>query len=240
MQVVIMAAGLGNRLGELTRDRPKALVPAAGRELILRALDFVDHPRVTERIVVTGFAGERLAAFLSARAPDVHMIHNPDFRDGSIRTLEAVLPSITGEFLLMNVDHIYPRRMFPHILSNARGITAICDFDRTLGPDDMKVKLAADRRLTGIRKTLEDFDGGYIGMTFCSASALPLYREHVAKARRFEGDAASAEAALASLAADGADIEICDAGGFGWLEVDTPDELARAEGILLQNPGFTS
>ena len=238
MQVVIMAAGLGNRLGVLTRDRPKALVPVAGRELILRTLDFTDHPAVTERLVVTGFEGERLAAFLDARAPGVRTVHNPHFRDGSIRTLEAALPSVTGGFLLMNVDHIYPRRMLPHILATSRGITAICDFDRTLAADDMKVKLDGARRVRGIRKTLTDYDGGYIGMTFCSRAALPLYRQHVAEARRLEGDAASAEAVLAQLAAAGRDIEICDAGGFGWLEVDTPAELAQAEATLGENPGY--
>lgn len=239
MQALIIAAGMGNRLGGITTEKPKALVPVAGRELILRALDFVDDPRIEERIVVTGYKGELLSQFLAERAPAVKTVHNARFTDGSIITIKTALPHIKGDFLLMNVDHIYPRRMLSRVLENSRGITAICDFDRQLGDDDMKVKLGANKRLSGIRKTLTDFDGGYIGMTFCSADSLANYRRGVFSAHQLQGDSANAEAALATLAADASThINICDASGIAWLEVDTQDDLARAESTLRHDTGF--
>lgn len=238
MKAVILAAGLGNRLGDLTSDRPKALVPVDGRELILRTLDFVDHPAVTERIVVTGYAGERLKEFLGKTHPDVRTVHNPHYRDGSIRTIEAALPHMSGDFLLMNVDHIYPRRMFTRIMENASGISAICDFDRQLVHDDMKVKLSESGRLQKIRKTLQEYDGGYIGMTFCEGRHLEQYRRSVRTARESEGDAAAVEMALAAIAASNDTVNICDVSGMGWLEVDTQEDLLRAEQTLRNNPQF--
>lgn len=238
MQAVILAAGLGNRLGDLTSDRPKALVPVDGRELILHTLDFVDHPSISERIVVTGYEGERLREFLAEHCPGVRTVHNPHYRDGSIRTIEAALPHVAGDFLLLNVDHLYPRRMLGRILERARGITAICDFDRRLVTDDMKVKLGTKGTLKRIRKSLEEFDGGYIGMTFCSASHLHAYREAVRAARRTEGDAAAVEAALGALAAQEEPVNICDVSGMGWLEVDTQDDLLHAERTIRDNPHF--
>lgn len=237
MQAVIIAAGLGNRLGDLTSDQPKALVPVAGRELILRTLDFADHPAIESRIVVTGYEGERLSRFIAERCPGVDTVHNPHYRDGSIRTIEAALKRVKGDFLLMNVDHIYPRRMLERILDRTSGITAMCDFDRTLGDDDMKVKLAGER-LAGIRKTLDEYDGGYIGMTYCSASSLAQYAEGVKETRALEGDAANVEAALALLAGRKEEINICDVSGMGWLEVDTPEDLEHAERTIRQNPEF--
>ncbi|MFA4874745.1 MAG: NTP transferase domain-containing protein [bacterium] len=238
MLALIIAAGMGNRLGNLTSQKPKALVSVGGRELILRALDFVDHPAITERIVVTGYEGVQLTKFLSERRPDVHTVHNARYKDGSIITIKTALPHVNGDFLLMNTDHIYPRRMLDHILARARGITAVCDFDRELGQDDMKVKLTESRRLVGIRKTLTDFDGGYIGMTVCSSAMLPAYRDGVATAYEACGDAASAEAALAMLAGNKTSINICDASGMPWLEVDTQEDLRHAETALRQNPSF--
>jgi choline kinase len=237
MQAVILAAGLGNRLGDLTSDRPKALVPVAEKELILRTLDFVDHPAIIDRIVVTGYEGERLSDFVAERCPGVRVAHNPHFTDGSIRTIEVALEHVRGDFLLMNVDHIYPRRMLDRILGDATGITAICDFDRKLVADDMKVKLA-DGRIRAIRKTLEEYDGGYIGMTCCSADALEMYRRGVRGTREADGDSANVEAALAWLAKENEEINICDVSGMGWLEVDTPADLDHAERTIRQNPEF--
>ncbi len=238
MQALIIAAGMGNRLGGLTSDKPKALVQASGRELILRALDFLDHPDITERIVVTGYEGEQLSAFLAKHSPDVRTIHNPRFREGSIITVETALPHVRGDMLLMNVDHIYPRRMLQHILQHAQGITAVCDFDRELVADDMKVKLDGKRRVVGIKKTLTEYDCGYIGMTLCSKDALDDYRGGVAAAHKEYGDSANAEAALAHLACNNMTIDICDASGMPWLEVDTPEDLERAETVLRHNPNF--
>ena len=238
MHAIIIAAGMGNRLGELTKDRPKALVDVAGRELILRTLDATEHPAITSRTVVTGYEGERLRKFIENTCDGVDVVHNPHFRDGSIRTMETVLPYVDEDFLLMNVDHIYPRRMISHILANLRGLTAICDFDRKLGPDDMKVKLGDDGLVVGIKKMLPDYTGGYIGMTYCPRESLPSYKRAVVGTRAKEGNAASAEAVLAFLANEQFPVNMCDVSGMTWLEVDTPDDLALAEAKLGDDPEF--
>ncbi|MBN1282468.1 MAG: NTP transferase domain-containing protein [Proteobacteria bacterium] len=238
MHAVIIAAGLGNRLGRLTKDRPKALVPVAGRELILRTLDAVDHPVFTRRTVVTGYQGDMLRRFIENTCDDVEVVHNPNFEDGSIRTVETVLPLIDGDFLLLNVDHIYPRRLISHVVAGVNELTAVCDFDRKLGPDDMKVKLDETGRVIAIKKTLTDYTGGYIGMTHVPSASLPPYKRAVFAARARQGDAAAAEAALASLAEAEFPINVCDASGIGWLEVDTPVDLAHAEAVLNDNQEF--
>lgn len=238
MIALIIAAGMGNRLGGLTAERPKALVPVAGRELILRALDFVDHPAVKRRIVVTGYQADHLSDFLQARAPGVEAVYNPRFAEGSVLTVQAGLPLIDDDLLLMNVDHVYPRRLLSRILAGTTGIAAVCDFDRPLAGDDMKVKLTPQRTVAKIHKTLTDYDAGYIGMTRIPASELSRYRDALDGARSTFGDAANAEAALATLAEEHYPVTICDASGVRWLEVDTPDDLAAAEETLRTTPDF--
>ena len=238
MIALVIAAGMGNRLGGLTAERPKALLPVAGRELILRALDFVEHPAVRRRIVVTGYQSDQLTAFLRKQAPAVETAFNPRFAEGSALTVQAGLQEIDDDLLLMNVDHVYPRRLFPRVLEASSGIAAVCDFDRPLLDDDMKVKLTAQRTVAQIHKKLADFDAGYIGMTRIEATELPRYREALDHARRTFGDSANAEAALATLAAEAYPVTICDASGVRWLEVDTPDDLAAAEETLRTTPDF--
>lgn len=237
MQAVILAAGLGDRLGDLTNDTPKAMVKVDGRELIARVMDFTDHPSIDEKVVVTGYKSEKLENFLRTNYPETKIMHNPKYRKGNILTLKAALPALHDGFILMNVDHIYPKRMMPHILSKATGISAICDFDRTLVSDDMKVKLQ-DGKLSHINKTLDDFDCGYIGMTFCEKQTLGKYLESFNAHLDDAGDSSCVENVLGWMAEKDIEINICDASGMPWLEVDTPDDLALAEEALRRNLDF--
>jgi choline kinase len=229
---------MGNRLGNLTEDKPKGMVQVDGRELILRAMDFLDAGDFTERIVIVGYEGDAFAAFLNERCPGVRVIMNPDYREGSVKTIEKALPHLTEPFLLMNVDHVYPRRMFAALPTQHTGLAAICDTDRTLGADDMKVALDGDRRVERIAKTLEEFDAGYIGMTWCGADALDGYRKAIARTIDAHGSTANVEAILALLAYEGTPIKACDLSGLGWLEVDTQEDLNCAENALRSNPEF--
>lgn len=240
MQAVILAAGMGNRLGSLTDDQPKSLVRVNGRELLLHVLDFLntDSPKITQTTVVTGFMSESVASFLRTRCPKATIAENKNFKDGSILSMECALPYIQDDFLIMNADHIYPGRMFKKIADSPKDITAMCDFDRKLVADDMKVKLDENRLVTHISKTLKDFDGGYIGMTCCPKNKINDYREALIRTKSKSKNNASVEAVLAELAENGYPVNVCDTSGIRWLEIDTPEDLAFADRTLERNANF--
>jgi choline kinase len=238
MKAVVIAAGFGSRLRPHTENHPKAMVRLEDRELILRVMDFLDGADFSERIVVTGYRSEVLTAFLKERRPDVVVLNNPDFHLGSVKTLEKALPRLDEDFLLLNTDHVYPRRMLRHIMKNRNGITAVCDYDRRLGDDDMKVKLDGRKRIKSISKTLKTFDGGYIGMTWCDRASLDAYKKATATTLERCGESANVEAILATLASEGVPIETCDTTGIGWLEIDDQNDLNRAAQVLRSNPDF--
>jgi 2-aminoethylphosphonate-pyruvate transaminase len=239
MQAIVLAAGLGSRLGDLTRAIPKALIEVDDRPLIDYALAFAGAVGIEpERtVVVGGFCYPDLRARIAAIAPTVRCVDNPAFRKGNLVSLRAGLPHIApGDgFLLMNTDHIYRpaiAEIVGGVVRSATEVTAFCDFDRSLGDDDMKVELDVQRRVRDMAKTLPTWDAGYVGMTFIPG---PRARAHAAAgeaALAVGGDAIHVESVLVQLVHDGAPPVIADISGHGWLEVDQPDERDHAAATL--------
>ena len=88
-------------------------------------------------------------------------------------------------------------------------------------------------------KQLTDFDCGYIGKTYVDVSMEDVYRGAVDTVLNEFGDKAVVEHILHVLARDeSARPAICDLSGFGWYEIDTPDELRDAEEKLKKDKNF--
>ena len=242
MRAIVLAAGTGSRLGEITKARTKGMVPVNGKPLIDWLLEFLDLGFFDEVIVVGGFFFEDLRDHIRGKDyPKVRVIENPDYLKGNIFTLKRGLAEFSGDsFLITNVDHVYPRMMFDRMKLALEGVTAMCDFDRNLGADDMKVKLRGDgRSVSAISKQLAEFDCGYIGMTYVDALKEKLYRETVERAVARFGEKAVAENVLQMLAEDAKTAPvICDLSGIGWYEIDTPDELRSAVKLLRSDGHF--
>ncbi|HEY2899600.1 MAG TPA: NTP transferase domain-containing protein [Polyangia bacterium] len=231
--VILMAAGLGSRLGALTAQLPKALIAVAGKPLLAYAVAFAQAVTGGEVIVVGGFEYERVAAEIAGRALPVTLVQNPHFRDGNLISLLSARAAVGSRgFLLMNVDHIYRAAIARLAALPADEITAFVDYDRTLGPDDMKVARDDDGRVRLISKQLTTFDRGYVGMTRVPASATARYWAEAEAASAAEGRAIAVERVLARLAAAGQPPQCRDISGHGWLEVDLPDERDHAERVL--------
>jgi choline kinase len=60
MQAIILAAGMGKRLGELTKDNTKCMVEVGGVKLIERALQILDKKNLSQIILVVGYQYENL------------------------------------------------------------------------------------------------------------------------------------------------------------------------------------
>ena len=234
MNAVLLAAGLGSRLGSLTRELPKALIPVGGKPLLAHALKFAGKLRPARIVVVGGFCFPLVKRALAEFREDlpIELVENTRFRDGNLVSLLTARPRIDEGFLVMNVDHIYRPAIVRVVVPEVDRVTAFIDTDRNLGDDDMKVERGADGRVVAIAKTLTKFDCGYVGMTRVPSAMLGRYWDEADRALAEEGRAIHVERILARLAKT-ADAPACrDISGHGWLEVDTPAERAGAERAL--------
>jgi MurNAc alpha-1-phosphate uridylyltransferase len=105
--VMIFAAGLGTRMGALTRDRPKPLIEVAGRPLVDHALALARAAGVRRIVVNTHAHAEQMRAHLARRAPDVLISHEPELLEtggGLKRALPLLGP---GPVFTLNADMVW-------------------------------------------------------------------------------------------------------------------------------------
>lgn len=80
MQAIILAAGMGKRLGELTKDNTKCMVPVNGVCLIDRMLTQLSTLNLKRVVIVVGYEGSKLINYIGNRYDDklkIEYVHNP-------------------------------------------------------------------------------------------------------------------------------------------------------------------
>ena len=103
--VMLFAAGLGTRMAPLTADRPKPLIPVAGRPLIDHALDLTEVPCVKGRIVNVHYKGDMIRSHLSGRDIAISA-EDPLLETGG--GLRHALPLLgAGPVMTLNTDAIW-------------------------------------------------------------------------------------------------------------------------------------
>ena len=240
MQVVLLAAGMGLRLGPLTRTTPKALIDLNGQALIDYTLPhLLSNKQVHEVIVAGGFEFNLLKSHLESHyAPfgdRIRLVRNFNFTKGNIFTLGAALPFVEGSFLLCNVDHIFHENTWKDILVERPQVSIFCDFLREFQDDEMKVLLDEDKKLMGMSKTMTEYDGAYVGLTQVSKESSHSYHQAFEQAIQEHGDKAVVENILPIFSREGGAVGVIPFDKNTWYEVDTREDLARAEAALNSN-----
>jgi MurNAc alpha-1-phosphate uridylyltransferase len=104
--LMLFAAGFGTRMGALTRDRPKPLIPVAGLPLIDHALEIGTQAGVARTVVNTHYHADQIAAHLAGR--DITISHETGQILETGGGLKAALPLLgEGPVAILNSDGIW-------------------------------------------------------------------------------------------------------------------------------------
>ena len=148
MQAIILAAGMGKRLKELTQDRTKCMVQVNGVALIDRMLHQIESRHLSRIVIVVGYEGEKLMEYidtLGIRTPIVY-VQNPIYdKTNNIYSLALAKDYLCqDDTLLFESDLIFEDAVIDQLLDDPRETLALVDkyeswMDGTcvkLGPDD--------------------------------------------------------------------------------------------------------
>lgn len=122
MQAIILAAGMGKRLGDLTKENTKCMIKVNGTYLIDRLLNQLKQLNLTRIILVIGYKGEKLREHVGNYAGEtpIEYIYNSVYdKTNNIYSLYLAKAELQKEdTLLIESDLIFEDSMFKKILDN--------------------------------------------------------------------------------------------------------------------------
>ncbi|MBO7116846.1 MAG: aminotransferase class I/II-fold pyridoxal phosphate-dependent enzyme [Prevotella sp.] len=127
MQAIILAAGMGRRLGEYTKDNTKCMVPVNGVRLIDRVLGQLSKLQLQRVIIVTGYKGKELQEYIAnSQQPtansqlNIEFAENPVYdKTNNIYSLSLVKDKLQeDDTLLIESDLIVNDHLFEMLIDN--------------------------------------------------------------------------------------------------------------------------
>ena len=248
---LILAAGLGSRLGPNTKECPKCLVPVAGTPILERMIDTLGEHGVNSFIIAVGYLSGQIRRFVEEKYPglDIRFVENPDYAStGSVSSLDLALDAMVPRrnVLLLEGDVVIEPALILRTLQAANvsreAATLLAPYEPSLSGTFALVQgdivsawlhetdRASDFPLQSSFKT--------VNVTFVRKGApLVALRNTVKLTIAKRGGRAPLEYAMQDLVAKGMEIAATDINALRWFEVDTPEDLAIAESLFTQSGG---
>jgi choline kinase len=226
VQAVILAAGLGSRLG---MPFPKPLTPLSdGRSILVQQLDnladaFGDAVRAT---VVVGFRPDLLMAAV-APGHDVSFVLNEryDRTNTSKSLLKALRASGPGGVLWLNGDVVFDAGLLDLVAPLiAREQTFVCVNRATVGDEEVSYRVDGYGFVTVLSKGVTDGLGEAVGINYIASHDKATLIEHL------EGcaDQDYFERGIETAVAAGLKVRPVDISAYFAVEVDFTADLERA------------
>ena len=131
MQAIILAAGMGKRLKDLTQNNTKCMVKVNGVTLIDRMLHQIDREHLSRIVIVVGYEGQKLIDYigtLDIKTP-ITFINNPIYdKTNNIYSLALAKDwLVKDDTLLFESDLIFEDSVLDMLISDPRDTLALVD-----------------------------------------------------------------------------------------------------------------
>ncbi len=118
---IVLAAGASRRMGELTRERPKSLLPYRGCSVLARLLGQLGRTSLERIVVVVGYQGAQVRELVQAHAaraahPAVVVVDNGRYaEDTNIHSMNLALAHVTGSVVIFEADTLMEDAMVAYV-----------------------------------------------------------------------------------------------------------------------------
>ena len=249
MQAIILAAGMGRRLGELTKDNTKCMVPVNGVRLIDRLLGQLEKLPLNRIIIVVGYKGKELREYLTQASSSygegsgvrIEFYENPIYdKTNNIYSLSLVKEQMQeDDTLLIESDLIVSDRLFNMILDDPYpNLALVAKYETWM--DGTMVRLDDDQNIVNFISK-EAFDYNDVDAYYKTVNIYKLSREFsqnkyvpfLEAYTKAVGNNEYYENVLRIISMlNNHDMKALPIGGEKWYEIDDKQDLDIAEALF--------
>jgi len=232
MKVIILAAGVGKRLWEVTQHRPKCLIEIGGRSLLHRYLYSLASVGIRRVDIVVGYKQEMIRAAVEEDSCglNVKFLVNEEFHRGSISSLWIARDVFDDDTIVMDADVLFHREILRRLVLSPHENALLMDETVKQTGEECMVVVAGGRVIALTKKVPEQYDYAGEGVGFLrvrhadTPRVISSLRDYIDKG---SWDMEYEDALLAYFR----DVRVGHEkiGGLPWTEIDFIDDVKKAE-----------
>lgn len=229
MQAVIMAAGKGSRLGNLTAGKPKSFAEIKGKKLIEYNLRLLKKYHVDEIIIVTGYQCKAFEELVK-NEHNIKLVYNPFYEMVNVLgSFYMGMHLLNDDFIYLHADTLCEPKIFEKLVGMESDVVLPVDYKKC---DDEAMKVRdEDGKIIQITKQMpnELADGEFIGMASFRKKIIPALKEKTKQLMEEKEFTAYFESAIQRLIDEESfDIKAVPTDGAFWAEIDFIEDYERA------------
>ena len=243
MKAIILAAGVGKRLGEISAGRPKCLLEFEQVSLLQRHIDLLRKFGVRQILVVTGYRREEIQAELAGIniEDEIETVFNPDFESGSVISLFSASKFLESgdDIILMDADVLYHADILQALFTTGHPNCLLLDRDFEAGEEPVKI-CVRENNIVEFRKQVDaqlefDIQGESVGFFRFSHEVCEQLLNQCRVYIDDDNKDVPYEEVIRDLLLRTPDIfNYEDVTGLAWIEIDFPEDLVRAKEEILK------
>ena len=245
MQAIILAAGMGKRLGELTKNNTKCMVEVNGVKLIDRVLTYLSHLDLKRIVIVIGYQAQNLVQYIENQYKNLNIefVENPIYdKTNNIYSLALAKNKFKeDDTLLLESDLIFEESMLRKLVDNQQpDIALVAKYEKWM--DGTMVTIDNDCNILNFigKKDFkqDDVDKYYktvniykFSKSYINNQYLPLLEAYC----QMKGNNEYYEEVLRVLTMiDKSSLKALPIGDEKWYEIDDIQDLDIAETIFAE------
>ncbi|MBN2460270.1 MAG: phosphocholine cytidylyltransferase family protein [Candidatus Cloacimonetes bacterium] len=235
MKAIILAAGVGKRLREISRGMPKSMLQIGSSSIMHHQIRSCQQAGIENFVFVLGYKKELLQDhILEILAPgNTTFITNPVYdKTNTLYSLWLARQHFTEEFIYFNSDVIFQTELLMKIVPQSEFSQLLIE-DKICGKEEVKVIVSDDMRILEIGKELDISRciGEFIGIGKFNQQVLNRFSEHLQTGVDTGHQNNYFEYAVNLLAGD-FHLQAVFTGDLPCIEIDFPEDLLQARKLF--------
>lgn len=232
MKALILAAGVGKRLWQVTQHRPKCLIDIGGRSLLHRYLTTLASVGIQRADIVVGYKQEmiRTAVERDSCGVAVTFLVNEQFHRGSISSLWVARTALDDDVIIMDADVLFHREILRRLVESPYENALLMDETVKQTGEECMVVVAGGRVIALTKKMPDHYDYAGEGVGFLKVKHADT--PHVVASLRscVDKEAWNMEYEDALLEYfRNVKVGHEKIGGLPWTEIDFVEDVRKAE-----------